>query len=121
MCRYGSISDPSNVTYKQFYSDTNGTLSVVWQQQMEKAYIKTYKLVQNDGADRYYEIDYTADFESQFRPLHLIEGYNPQYIDADYGIDPYWDTSLYDQQTLQFKCENYPPTDDEDDPEIPNN
>ena len=60
------ISGPSNVIYKQFYCDINGTPSVVWQQQMEKIYIKTYKLVQNDSPDRYYEMDYTADFETQF-------------------------------------------------------
>ena len=29
---------------------------------MEKAYIKTYKLVHNNRPDRYYEKDYTADF-----------------------------------------------------------
>ena len=61
---------------------------------MEKAYIKTYKLVHNDLLDRYYEMDYTADFETQFRPFQLIEGYNQQHIDPDYGIGPYWDTSL---------------------------
>ena len=88
---------------------------------MEKAYIETYKLVHNNRPDRYYEMDYTADFETQFRPLQLIEGYNPLYSDQDYGIDPYWYTSLYDQQTLQFKYEDNPPRDNEDDPEIPNN
>ena len=47
--------------------------------------------------------------------------YNPHFIDPEYGVDTYWDSSLYDQRKLQFKCEDYPPTDDEDDPEIPDN
>ena len=115
------ISDPSNVTYKQYYSDVNGTPSVVWQQQMEKAYIKTYKMVHNNCPDRYYDMDYTAAFETRFRLLQQIEGYDPHYIDPEYGVDPYWENSLYDQRKLLFKCDNYPPTDDEDDPEIPDN
>ena len=68
------ISDPSNVIYKQSLSDINGTLSVVWQQQGEKACIETYKLVHNDRPGRYYGMDYTAEFETQFQPLQLIEG-----------------------------------------------
>ena len=58
------------------------------------------------------------NFEIQFRPLPLIEDYSPQYIDPDYGKDPYWDDELYDKQNLQFKGDDYPPTDDEEDPEI---
>ena len=77
-------------------------------------------MVHNDRPDRLYEIVCTANFKTRFRPFQLIEGYNPQNIDLDYGIDPYWDTYLYDQQTVQFKCED-PPTDDEDEPEILNN
>ena len=115
------ISDPAIIIYKQSHYETTGTPSVVWQQQMEKAYIKTYKLVQNDRPDQYYERDYTADFGTQFRTLPLIEGYNPHCIDPEYGTDPYWDNFLYDQETLQFKGEEHPPIDDEDDPEIPDN
>ena len=84
------ISDLPIITFQQYIKDTNGIPSVVWQQQMEKAYIKTYKVVHNDRADRYYEKDYSEVFEFQFRPLLLIEDYNPQYIDPDYGKDPYW-------------------------------
>ena len=115
------ISDPANIAYKQSQSDVNGTPSVVWQQQMEKAYIKTYKMVHNDRPDRYYDIDYTTAFETQFRPLQQIEDYNPHYIDPENGVDPYWDNSLYDQRELLFKCDDYPPTDDEDDPEVLDN
>ena len=96
------ISDPSMIDFRQYTKDTNGTLSVVWQQQMEKAYIKTYKVVHNDRPDRYYDMDYTEDFEFQFDPLQVIEDYNPQFIDPEYGKDTRWNDELYDIQTLQF-------------------
>ena len=112
------ISDPPIFNYSQKIEDTNGTPSVVWQQQMEKADIKTYKQVHNDRPDQFYETDHTRDFETQFRPLPLIEDYHPQYIDPEYGKDPYWDDELYDRQNLQFRCDDYPPTDNEDDPQI---
>ena len=115
------ISDPPIIKYSQKIKDTKGTPTVVWQQQMEKAYIRTYKIVHNDRPDRFYEIDYTKDFETQFRPLPLIEDYHPQYPDPEYGKDPYWDDELYDRQNLQFRNDDYPPTDDEDDPPIVDN
>ena len=115
------ISDPANIAYKQSQSDINGTPSVVWQQQMEKTYIKPYKMVLNDRPDRYYDMDYTTAFERKFRPLQQIEDYDPHYIDPEYRVDPYWDNSLYDQREPQFKCDDYPPTDDENDLEIPDN
>ena len=85
---------------------------------MEKACIRTYKIVHNDRPDRFYEIDHTKDFVTQFRPLPLIEDYHPQYPDPKYGKDPYWDDELYDRQNLQFRRDDYPPTDDKDDPQI---
>ena len=78
-------------------------------------------MVHNDGPDRYYDMDYTTAFEARFRPLEQIADYDPHYIDPEYGVDPYWDISLYDQQNLQFKCDDYPPTDDEDVPEVQDN
>ena len=51
----------------------------------------------------------------------MIEDYHPQYPDPEYGKDPYWDDELYDKQNLQFRREDYPPTDDEDDPQIEDN
>ena len=116
--RQNVISDPPIINLRQYVKDTNGTPSVVWQQQMEKAYIKTYKTVHNDRPDRYYDMDYTQNFETQFRPLPLFEDYNPQYIDPDYGKDPYGDDELYDKQNLQFRGDDYPSTDDEEDSEI---
>ena len=81
---------------------------------MEKAYIKTYEVVNSDWPDRYYDMDYTKDFET----LQLIEDYNPQYKDPEYGKDPYWEDELYDKENLQFRHDDYPPTDAEDDLEI---
>ena len=112
------ISDPPIIIYSQKTEDTKGTPTVIWQQQMEKACIRTYKIVHSDRPDRFYEIDYTKDFETQFRPLPLIEDYHPQYPDPEYGKDSYWDDELYDRQNLQFRRDDYPPTDDEDDPQI---
>ena len=83
--RQNVLSDPPIINFRQYVKDTNGIPSVVWQQQVEKAYNKTYKAVQNDRPDRYYDRDYTKTFETQFRLLPLIEDYNPQYIDPDYG------------------------------------
>ena len=102
------ISDPPIIKFRQHIKDTNGIPSFVWQQQMEKAYIKTYKVAHNDRPDRYYEKNYTKDFETQFRPLQLIEDYNPQFIDPEYEKDPYWDDDLYDRQSLQFCHDDYP-------------
>ena len=112
------ISDPPIINYSQRIEDTKGIPTVVWQQQIEKACIRTYKIVHNDRPDRFYEIDHTKDFETQFRPLPVIEDYHPQYHDPEYGKDPYWDDELYDRQNLQFRRDDYPPTDDEDDPQI---
>ena len=110
------ISDPPIIKFRQHIKDTNGIPSIVWQQQMEKTYIKTYKTAHSDRPDRYYKKDYTKDFETQFRPLQVFEDYNPQYIGPEYGKDPYDD--LYNRQSLQFRHDDYPPTDDEEDPEI---
>ena len=116
--RQSVISDPPITKFRQNIKDTNGIPSIVWQQQMEKAYFKTYKTAHNNRPDRYYEKYYTKDFETQFRPLQLIEDYNPQYIDLEYGKDPYCDDDLYDRQSLQFRHDDYPPTYNEEDPEI---
>ena len=75
-----------------------GLPSVVWQQQMEKAYIRRYnirhmisKLLPT------YEYDYRDNFETQFSPLPEVVAC-PQY-----GLDPYWDEDLYDQDKLEYK------------------
>ena len=88
------ISDPANIIYQQFQSAINETPSVVWLQQMEKAYIKAYKLVPNHGPDEYYARLYCRH-RNPISPLQTVEEYNPQYFDPDYGTGPYWDDTLY--------------------------
>ena len=63
------------INLRHYIQDTNGIPSAVWQQQTEKTYIKTYKIVENDRPDRYYEM-YTKVFETQFSFLQLFEDYN---------------------------------------------
>ena len=89
------ISDPPTIKFSQKIQDTKGIPTVVWQQQMEKAYIRTYKTVNNDRPDRYYEFDYFKNFETQFHPLPLVEDYNLRYTDPEYGKDPHWDPTNY--------------------------
>ena len=93
----------------QLKSSTNtnklmGFPTVVWQQQMEKAALFTHnithlyqKQIPNWGPD------YTTGFTTRFRPMPLIDDYNPTYIDPDYGSYPYWDTEIYDKDLLQFQ------------------
>ena len=82
-----------------------GYPSVVWQQQMEKANVITY----NNNTHLFqkpipvWDPDYTTTFTTRFRPIPLIDDYNPTYIDPDYGRDPYWDIEIYNQDLLQFQ------------------
>ena len=115
------ISDPPNIIYKQTQNDTTGMPSTVWQQQMDNARMETQYLIHSDHPYLYRRNSNRNDSETQFRPLQIIEDYNPQYYDPEYGKHPYWDDELYDKSNLQFRNEDYPPTDDEDDPEIPDN
>ena len=81
-----------------------GYPSVVWQQQMERAIIITYNnthLFQKPIP--ICDLDCTTDFTTRFRPIPLVDDYNPTYIDPDYSRDPYWDTELYNQDLLQFQ------------------
>ena len=81
-----------------------GYPSVVWQQQREKATIITYNnthLFQKPIP--VWDSDYTTTFTTPFRPISLVNDYNPTYIDPDYGRDPYWDTELYNQDLVQFQ------------------
>ena len=112
------ISDPANIVFKQSQEDITGTPSTVWQQQMVEACTQTQYIIHSDHPYLYRRNNLTKDSETQFRPLQTVEDYNPQYYDPEYGKDPYWDDELYDKHNLQFRNDDYPPTDDEDDPDI---
>ena len=95
---------PSNANFLSIQSAIDGYPSVVWQQQMEKATIITYNntlLFQKPIP--VWDPDYTITFTTRFRPIPLIDDYNPTYIDPDYGRDPYWDTKIYNQDLMQFQ------------------
>ena len=77
---------------------------VAWQQQMEKVINITYnnnhlfqKLIP------VWDPDYTTTFTNRFRPIPLVDDYNPTYIDPDYSRHSFWDTELYIQDLLQFQ------------------
>ena len=112
------ISDPPNITYQQSQNDTTGKPSTVWQQQMANARLETQYIIHSDHPYLYRRTSHDNDSENHFRFLQTVEDYNPQYYDPEYGKDPYWDEELYDKTNLQFRNEDYPPTDDEDDPDI---
>ena len=81
-----------------------GYPSFVWQQQMDKAIITTYNnthLFQKPIP--VWDPDHTTTFTTRFRPIPLIDDYNPTYVDPDYGRDPYWDTEIFNQDLLQFQ------------------
>ena len=115
------ISDPPNIIYKEFIKHNIGVPTVVWQQQMEHAFVRTYNATYNmKKLPPKFEIDYTTHFNNHFRPLPQIEGYDPHYIDPEYNRDPYWDEDLYDQENLQFIIDQeQKPQDDSPDEVIP--
>ena len=97
------LSDPPTISYKEFQMKTIGIPSIVWQQQMENACIKAYNdtnINQREPID--WENDFANDFQTTFRPISLIENYDPYYEDPQFGRDPYWDDEHYDQENLQF-------------------
>ena len=71
---------------------------------MEKAYIRRYNNMHMIHKTLpTYEYDYTDNFETQFRPLPEVVAYDAYFVDPQYGLDPYWDEDLYDQDKLEYK------------------
>ena len=98
------ISDPPPTVYHSHQTLNTGIPSVVWQQQMEKAYIRRYNnmhIVHKTLAT--YEYDYTDNFDTHFRPLPEVVAYDPYFVDPQYGFDPYWDEEIYNQDKLEYK------------------
>ena len=58
-----------------------------------------------------YKYDYTDNFETQFRPLTEVVAYNVYFVDPQYGLDPYWEEDLYNQDELEYKDTNNKPND----------
>ena len=84
------VSDPPTIVYHSHQTSNTGNPSVVWQQQMEKAYIRRYSnmhIIHKTLPT--YEYDYTDNFETQFRPLPEVVAYNTYFVDRQYGLDPY--------------------------------
>ena len=50
-----------------------------------------------------YKYDYTDNFDTQFTPLPEFVAYDAYFVDPQYGLDPYWDEELYDQDKLEYK------------------
>ena len=97
-------SDPPTKNFHNDKQQLMGYPSVVWQQQMDKAIIITYSNTHLFHKPiPVWDLHYTTSFPTRFRPIPLIDDYNPTYINPDYGRDPYWDTEIYNQDLLQFQ------------------
>ena len=88
---------------------------------MDNARMEAQYIIHSDHPYLYRRNNHDKGSETYFRPLQTVEDYDPQYYDPEYGTDPYWDNDLYDQTKLQFRNDDYPLTDDEDDPDIVDN
>ena len=58
-----------------------------------------------------YEYDYTDNFDTQFRPLQKVVAYDTYFVDPQYGLDPYWDENLNDQDKLVYNDTYNKPSD----------
>ena len=102
--RQDVISDPTTIIYHPHLTLNTGTPSVFWQQQMEKAYIRRYNIMHMTHETlSTYNYDYTHNFDTQFRPLPEIVAYDIYFVDPQYGLDPYWDEDLYDQEKMEYR------------------
>ena len=79
---------------------------------MEKAYLKRHNIVHIIlKTFPAYKYDYTHNFESQLRPLPEVFAYGTYFVDPRYGLDPYWEEDLYDQDKLEYKYTYNKPND----------
>ena len=58
-----------------------------------------------------YEHDYTENFRTQFRPLPEVIAYDAYFVDPQYGLYPYGNEDLYDQDKLEYKDTHNKPKD----------
>ena len=47
--------------------------------------------------------DYIDNFDTQFRPFPEVVAYDTYFFDPQYGLEPFWDEDLYDQEKLEYK------------------
>ena len=98
------ISEPPTIVYHSQQTSNTKIPSVVWQQQMEKAYIRRYIIMHMIHTTLpTYEYDYTENFITHFRPLPEVVAYDTYFIDPQYGLDPYWHQKLFDKNKLEYK------------------
>ena len=82
------LFDPPTIVYHSHQTFNTGLPSVVWQQQMEKAYNKRHNNMHMiHKTFPTYEYDCTDNFETQFRPLPDGVAYDTYFVDPQYGRD----------------------------------
>ena len=92
------------MVYHSHQTLNTGIPSVVWQQQMENAYIRRYNNMHMIHKTLpTYEYDYTGNFETQFTPLREVVAFDAYFVEPQYGLDTYWDEDSYDQDKLEYK------------------
>ena len=107
------ISDPLIIVYHSHQVLTSGISSVVWQQQKEKAFIQRHNSTHMIHKTLpTYQHDYTENFDTQFRSLPEVLSYNTYFVDSQYGLDPYWDEVLYNQDKLDYNDTYIKPNDE---------
>ena len=97
-------SDPPTIVYHSHQTLNTVIPSVVWQQQMGKAYIRRYNnihMIHKTHAT--YKYDYTDNFDTQIRPLPEVVAYDKYFVDPQYGLETYWDEDFNDQEKLEYK------------------
>ena len=81
-----------------------GIPSVVWQQQIEAAYIQRYSDIHMIHKTRpTYEHDYRENVNTQFRPFLEVVENDTCLVDPQYGLDFSWDEDVNDQDKLEYK------------------
>ena len=76
------IFDASTIVYHSHQTLNTGIPSVVWPQQMEKAYIRRYNIMHMFHKTLpTYEYDYTEHFETQLRFFPEVVAYETYFVD----------------------------------------
>ena len=102
--RQYAIFDPSTIINLSHQTLNTRIPSIVWQQQMGKAYIQRHnKMHMIHKTFPTLKHDYTEDIDTQFRPLPEVVTNDTFFVDPQSGLDTYWDEDLYDQDKLEYK------------------